>query len=247
MPEQKLPAKPPQKIVINKRVKGGLPFDVSALSDGDLARQMKSFGAPVGPITDSTRPLYQKKLAKLLAEELKQPPIPAQAKKISPKPKKVSPSEPKRKEYAEFSDSNDDAIAEEIDAESVERLDSFDMEQRDQQDARPQELPLPRLSSTPAKSTPRKRVVTSTVTTRQQTRQVYSEGTGNSVKQSDSVEIVAVKKISPPAKEEKSIFGPHIQILLAVVVFVVFTVFLIYHLMEEGHNELIVDQNNPGH
>lgn len=117
----------------------------------------------------------------------------------------------------------------------------------DQQDARPQELPLPRLSSTPSKSTPRKRVVTSTVTTRQQTRQDYSEGTGNSVKQTDSVEIMSVKKISPPAKEEKSICGPHIQILLAVVVFVVFTVFLIYHLMEEGHNELIVDQNNPGH
>ena len=53
------------------------------------------------------------------------------------------------------------------------------------------------------------------------------------MKQSASVEIVAVKKRSPPAKEEKSICGPHVQILLAVVVFLVFTVFLIYHLMEE--------------
>ena len=61
---QQLRSKPPQKIVINKRVKGGLPFDVTALSDGDLARQLKSFGAPAGPITDSTRPLYQKKLGK---------------------------------------------------------------------------------------------------------------------------------------------------------------------------------------
>jgi len=62
---QKLPSKPlAQKIVINKRVKGGLPFDVTALSDGDLARQLKSFGAPAGPITDSTRPLYQKKLGR---------------------------------------------------------------------------------------------------------------------------------------------------------------------------------------
>ena len=59
---QKLP--PKQKIVINKRVKTGLPFDVTALSDGDLARQLKSFGATVGPMTDSTRPLYQKKLGK---------------------------------------------------------------------------------------------------------------------------------------------------------------------------------------
>lgn len=63
---QKLPSKPPPKIVINKRVKGGLPFDVTALSDGDLARQLKSFGGPAGPITDSTRPLYQKKLGKVL-------------------------------------------------------------------------------------------------------------------------------------------------------------------------------------
>ena len=63
---QKLPSKPlaAQKIVINKRVKGGLPFDVTALSDGDLARQLKSFGAAAGPITDSTRPLYQKKLGR---------------------------------------------------------------------------------------------------------------------------------------------------------------------------------------
>lgn len=64
---QKLPAKPAQKIVLNKRVKGGLPYDVSALSDGDLARQLKSFGATIGPITDSTRVLYQKKLGKSVA------------------------------------------------------------------------------------------------------------------------------------------------------------------------------------
>lgn len=70
------------------------------------------------------------------------------------------------------------------------------------------------------------------MTTRQQTRQTYSNDTGHSVKQTDSVETVAVKK-SPPTKEEKGICGPHIQILLAVVVFLVFTIFLIYHLMEE--------------
>ena len=58
------------------------------------------------------------------------------------------------------------------------------------------------------------------------------------MKQSASVEIVAVKKRSPPAKEEKSICGPHVQILLAVVVFLVFTVFLIYHLMEEAPKRL---------
>ena len=109
----------------------------------------------------------------------------------------------------------------------------------DQQFARPQGLPLPRSSSTPSTSTPRKRVVTTTVTTRQQTRQTYSNDTGNSVKQTDSVETVSVKKKSPPAKEEKSICGPHIQILLAVVVFLVFTVFLIYHLMDENPNNRI--------
>ncbi|XP_020600493.1 uncharacterized protein LOC110039695 [Orbicella faveolata] len=122
-----------------------------------------------------------------------------------------------------------------MDLESVERLDSYNMDedQKDQQFARPEDLPLPRLSSTPSTSTPRKRVVTSTVTTQQQTRQTYSNDTGNSVKQTDSVETVAVKKKSPPTKEEKGICGPHIQILLAVVVFLVFTIFLIYHLMEE--------------
>ena len=107
----------------------------------------------------------------------------------------------------------------------------------DQQFARPQDLS--RLSSTPSTSTPRKRVVTSTVTTRQQTRQTYSDDTGNSGKQTDSVETVAVKKTSAPAKEEKPICGPHIQILLAVVVFLVFTAFLIYYLMEETPKDAI--------
>ena len=63
---QKLPVKLPKKVVINKRVKGDLPFDVAALSDGDLARQLKSFGVTVGPITESTRPIYQKKLGKVI-------------------------------------------------------------------------------------------------------------------------------------------------------------------------------------
>ncbi|KAJ7376683.1 hypothetical protein OS493_033305 [Desmophyllum pertusum] len=250
---EKLPAKP-QKIVINKKVKGGLPFDVTALSDGDLARQMRSFGAPVGPITTTTRPLYQNKLAKLLAEEMKNPVIPTPT-KISPKQKKVltpppvstppTPPEAKKKEYSDFSDSNDDATAElEMEVDAVERL-SYDLDQQDQQDARPQELPLPTLSSTPSKSTPRKRVITSTVTTRQHTRQAYSTDTGNSVQKTDSVEIVAVKKMStPPVKEEQSIFGPHIQILLAVLVFVVFTVFLIYHMMEDAPSEGITDETN---
>lgn len=107
----------------------------------------------------------------------------------------------------------------------------------DQQFARPQDLSPPRMSSTPSTSTPRKRVVTSTVTTRQQTRQTYSNNTGNTVKETESVETVAVKKKSPPAKEEKSICGPHIQIFLAVVVFLVFIVFLIYHLMDENPKE----------
>lgn len=81
-------------------------------------------------------------------------------------------------------------------------------------------------------------------------REYYSGNTGNNVKQTDSVEIVAVKKVSPPsppAKEEKSICGPHIQILLAVVVFLVFTVFLIYHLMEDAHHpELVTGNQLPG-
>jgi len=45
----------------------GLPYDVNALSDGDLARQLRNYGQVVGPITDTTRPLYQKKLSKSLS------------------------------------------------------------------------------------------------------------------------------------------------------------------------------------
>ena len=41
------------------------------------------------------------------------------------------------------------------------------------------------------------------------------------------------------AKEEGSICGPHIQILLAVLVFLVFISFLVYSLMEDTHQEKV--------
>ena len=71
------------------------------------------------------------RVAKLLAEELKQPAITAPT-KISPKQKKASPQEPKREDPEEFSDSNDNATADEMDVESVERLDSFDNDDTDE-------------------------------------------------------------------------------------------------------------------
>ncbi|XP_032218839.2 LEM protein 2 isoform X2 [Nematostella vectensis] len=71
-PDKKPPTRPQPKLVIRKPVKG-LPYDVHSLSDGDLARQLKSYGQVVGPITETTRPLYQKKLVKLLQEESKKP------------------------------------------------------------------------------------------------------------------------------------------------------------------------------
>jgi len=40
--------------------------DISALSDEDLYAQLQSFGVPVGPILDSTRALYQRKLVTVL-------------------------------------------------------------------------------------------------------------------------------------------------------------------------------------
>lgn len=68
-------------------------------------------------------------LAKLLTEELKQPAIPPPA-KISPKQTKASPPERKiKKEYEDFSDGTDDATADEMDLESVERLDSYNMDE----------------------------------------------------------------------------------------------------------------------
>lgn len=96
----------------------------------------------------------------------------------------------------------------------------------------PSELPPPSYRSTPARATPRKR----------DTRQVYNESRAekaNSLKQTDSVENVAVEKPAQPVKEESSICGPHFQILLAVLVFLSFTAFLVYYLMDESpHREI---------
>lgn len=229
---KKLPAKPAKKIVLNKRVKGGLPYDVSALSDGDLARQLKSFGATIGPITDSTRVLYQKKLAKLLTEELEAP-----SSKFSPKQKKTSPPKPQRRmEHADFSDGydDDDGSTEELDVETAERL-TYNHEQQDHRDS----PPPPELPSPAYKSTPRKRITTSTITTRQHRRHDNKgdHAAFNGPEQTDSVEVIAVKEPAKVAKEEASICGPHIQILLAVLVFLVFISFLVYSLMEDTPRE----------
>ena len=67
--------------------------------------------------------------AKLLTEELKQPPIQVPT-KFSPKQTKVSPPEPmNKKEYEDFSDGTDEATTDEMDLESVERLDSYNMDE----------------------------------------------------------------------------------------------------------------------
>lgn len=42
--------------------------DVSKMSDSELARELKQYGINVGPITSSTRSVYQRRLAKLKAE-----------------------------------------------------------------------------------------------------------------------------------------------------------------------------------
>lgn len=46
-----------------------------------------------------------------------------------------------------------------------------------------------------------------------------------------------MKEPAKVAKEEASICGPHIQILLAVLVFLVFISFLVYSLMEDTPRE----------
>lgn len=104
----------------------------------------------------------------------------------------------------------------------------------------PHEIPPPP-KSTPAKSRPRKRVLTSTLRTQQHTKQVYNESKGetaHSVDQTDSIEIVEVKKSAQPEKEESTICSPHVQILLAVLVFLGFTALLVYYLMEETPAEI---------
>lgn len=68
-------------------------------------------------------------LAKLLTEELKQPAIPPPT-KVLPKQAKASPPEPKiKKEYEDFSDGSDDAATDDMDLESVEHLDSYNMDE----------------------------------------------------------------------------------------------------------------------
>lgn len=97
--------------------------------------------------------------------------------------------------------------------------------------------PPPELPSPAYKSTPRKRITTSTITTRQHRRHDNKgdHAAFNGPEQTDSVEVIAVKEPAKVAKEEASICGPHIQILLAVLVFLVFISFLVYSLMEDTH------------
>ena len=44
--------------------------EIEALSDSDLSRKLKEQGVNVGPITDTTRPLFQKKLLRLLNKDV---------------------------------------------------------------------------------------------------------------------------------------------------------------------------------
>lgn len=41
------------------------------MSDGELVKTLKQYGVDVGPITDSTREVYARKLAKLISEKVK--------------------------------------------------------------------------------------------------------------------------------------------------------------------------------
>ena len=82
-------------------------------------------------------------------------------------------------------------------------------------------------------------MTTSTITTRQHRRHDNKgdHAAFNGPEQTDSVEVIAVKEPAKVAKEEASICGPHVQILLAVLVFLVFISFLVYSLMEDTHQE----------
>lgn len=63
-----------QKVEVsnNSLVFNGL--DITTISDDDLFSQLQSFGIPVGPIVDTTRSVYQRKLAALLQNGT-QPPV----------------------------------------------------------------------------------------------------------------------------------------------------------------------------
>ena len=44
---------------------------VSQLSDEELAEELRAYGEEPGPVMESTRGVYQRKLAKLMAEKTK--------------------------------------------------------------------------------------------------------------------------------------------------------------------------------
>ena len=115
----------------------------------------------------------------------------------------------------------------------------------DLEDTTPLKIPPPSYKSTPAKSTPRKRVTINTVK-QQDTNQVLNENkheTTNGLDQMDSAENVAVKKSPQPTKEESSMVAAHIRFVLAIFLFLGFMIFLVYILMEETPQNAVAGNN----
>lgn len=63
-------------VKVKVQTEGNFQKEMSLISDGELRRQLRSYGVDVGPINDSTRNLYQKKLRTLTGKAQQRSPAP---------------------------------------------------------------------------------------------------------------------------------------------------------------------------
>ncbi|XP_031565947.1 LEM protein 2-like isoform X2 [Actinia tenebrosa] len=226
----KKPPQKPQKILIRKPVKG-LPYDVNSLSDGDLARQLRSYGQVVGPITETTRPLYQKKLIKLLQDEMKNP-------------ASVQPVDKTPKAW-EYSD-NEDEVPNRTFEVKKEKEDKHVVNIQDdvKVDASP-ELPPPQLSHPtkerplpPRESTPKKVIKRETMVSEShmETRKRVFESDKKPLKETTvkkSSSPTTTTKMSGSTKTGASWEWKAVLVVLALITIIL----LVYYFMEESREK----------
>lgn len=211
-----------RKPVLYTKEKSELPFNVKALSDGDLARQLRAFGKTPGPLTETTRPLYQKKLARLLAEEAKS----------SSKQTAAASKSADSNEYM-YSDSDVEEEREESDEPmEVDEEESKKSSEEDSKESADDHLDAPPF---PPRTNRRRTVETRTTvhTTRAATRQSLGRQNLEAPVQRDEQPVAVVKR--GPAKKSDSKAGflsSHWKLLLFLHLLVILIAVLVYFYME---------------
>ncbi|XP_077999780.1 uncharacterized protein LOC144452450 isoform X2 [Glandiceps talaboti] len=171
--------------------------DVANLSDRELAEELRQLGVSVGPILDSTRSVYERKLVRLRTE---------------------GPQEPKvNNESDQYSDSDEDVSSKESSQESEVSNTQIKLRKRTTQ----QTKHTTRIHGTrqqdsgDSRDSPKKQVTMTTTTTRQVTK------TQNATQ--DTLEVTKTK----PAEPKKRLVPVYVQILilLAVAIFIFFVLY----------------------